>query len=61
MTRPWPPITCAACGWILEGVIWRSVYFDRPLCGDCFKEEPGKSKAEAEIWWLEKLYRQPAS
>jgi len=51
------PVSCAACGLILDALVYRSFYFARPLCRECFDGEESRTKAQAEVILLDQLYR----
>jgi len=60
MARPTRRL-CTECGARLEEVARLSYFFGRPLCEACYHAETQRSKADAEVWLLEQLFKQSAA
>jgi len=60
MKRLPEPCACADCGDVIDSA-YLSVYFARPLCAGCYREETYRSKREAEVWILEQMFTRSAA
>jgi hypothetical protein len=55
------PTDCADCAVSMIDVARWSFYFERPLCALCYRAEQRRTKKDAEIWVLERLYTRSAA